>query len=158
MKHNLCFTLKSSSSSNRRQIAVPIFLILSHNLTLQCAQNRCLATGALAAASLSHVHRKTKTLPVGDGLKLLACQFSRRPGLAGHLFFVPRRPKNIRQTLSTKFEASIAPIYGNTVAVTETRFRGWASASWSWLFPAAGAPIFRNRQKGAMHWPMNICT
>ena len=57
----------------------------THINRIQCAQNQCLCVvkGAHAAASLEHLHRETKVLPVGDHLALLARQFLAQATVSG---------------------------------------------------------------------------
>ena len=87
----------------------------THINKIQCAQNHCLrvVTGAHAAASLEHLHRETKILPVGDHLALLARQFLAQASVSSHpsnsvVSGDPGR-RSHRHTLSTLHGSSVNP-------------------------------------------------
>ena len=83
--------------------------------TLQVLQNKalCIATGCHVMSSESHLHQEAQILPVNEHLTLLCSQFllsCLRPEHPSHAAVTALSgPRNIRQTLGSKFQPMIEP-------------------------------------------------
>ena len=114
---DLSITFKSLVSSVINY-AAPIYSpnLKPCNITkLQRSQNQCLRviTGAHTAASLEHLHRETRILPVEDHLALMSRQFLAQASVESHPSFavVPGDPgpRDHRHTLASKHGQAVAP-------------------------------------------------
>ena len=86
---------------------------------LQCLQNAALrvATGCVKMTDIGHLHSETSVLPVRDHLSLLSSQFLARCLIPSHpshsIVTAPSGPRNMKQTLQSRFLPTVAPYLTN---------------------------------------------
>ena len=88
---------------------------------ISISTNQCLrvVTGAHAACSLEHLHHETKVLPVRNHLQLLSRQFLAfafdEHDPSHSVVTAPQAPRQLRHTLASKHQLSVAPFMRNGV-------------------------------------------